>query len=69
MIKLHDEIASILKHGPMHIEKIVSEVNERKNYKKRDGSVVTRKQVSGRISKYNHMFERVSMGTYKKRIN
>ena len=42
----------------MTTEKIAEAVNERDNYRKKDGSAVTAFQIHGRTRNYAHLFER-----------
>jgi len=51
-VTLHEEMADILRtHGnPMYIVDLANAVNRRGIYRKRDGSAVTRNQISARIN-------------------
>jgi HB1, ASXL, restriction endonuclease HTH domain len=57
---LHEAIEEILKDNgqPMTTQEIADELNEKGLYQRGDGNPITRKQVSARISKYQHLFNR-----------
>lgn len=60
MLTLHQEIASILaeKGKPLTTKQIAELVNQRGNYKKKDGSPVTDFQIHGRTKNYPQLFMR-----------
>ncbi len=60
MITLHNEIVEILNEvgKSLNTEQIAELVNERNNYKKRDGSKVTAFQIHGRTKSYDNLFDR-----------
>ena len=58
---LHVEIGEILRaesNNWMSTQEIADQVNRRQNYRKKDGSPVTRFQIHGRTRQYDVMFER-----------
>jgi hypothetical protein len=58
-VTLHDEILQIVEaRGQMTTREIAAAVNERGNYIKRDGSLITDFQVHGRTKNYPHLFAR-----------
>lgn len=60
-VTLHQEMKAILKEHDnrwMTRQELAMLVNERKRYRKRDGSPVTDFQIFGRARKYPHLFVR-----------
>ena len=60
-VTLHEELATILAeqgNAWMTTAELARFINERGDYRKRDGSAVTDFQVHGRTRNYNRLFER-----------
>lgn len=60
MVTLHEEIRSILIEAgkPLTTKEIAEKVNQRKNYFKKDRSLVSDFQIHGRTKNYPNLFER-----------